>query len=131
MNINEMVKDLTNDMQAIQGQIDMLIDHTDLIEQTFVRFVPGNIPRFIIANINQLTAARSALKVMLAPCKYEFQHSFFSSGQTHSIWKAEGQIIELWLSCKIEDFPESLKGENCHWGKTERRELDYRLVCPA
>ena len=131
MNINEMVKDLTNDMQAIQGQIGMLIDHTDLIEQTFVRFVPGNIPRFIIANINQLTAARKALKVMLGPCKYDFKQSFFSCGDTHTIWESNGQKIELWFSCKLEDFPESLKGENCNWELTQRRELGYNLVCPA
>ena len=131
MDIDEMVKDLTNYMQAIQGQIDMLIDHTDLIEETFERFIPGTAPRFIITEIDQLTAARKALKIMLGPCKYDFKQSFFSCGDTHTIWESNGQKIELWFSCKLEDFPESLKGKKCNWEATERRELDYNLVCPS
>ena len=90
--------------------------------------VPGS-TRLVIFDIDDLTAARALLRSAFGSWNDTLSQRFYSAA-AFTVWRsAEGWPCELWFQCKIEDYPESLKSDNCKWIESGSTRIEYSFAC--
>jgi len=91
------------------------------------RLVTGTSSRLIIFDIDDLPQARALMRHVFGSWNDTLGNRWYSCGMAITSWHSKDQDCQIWLECKVDDYPAELAGEHCKW--IERGQKDYAFVC--
>ena len=127
MTVDERIEEIEKEEAGLSEEKTLIMNNFELLAACpFPIVYAGRNTRVVISKTSEITEARHFMEKLFGTRKFEYAYSFFS-GSTISAYKASDVDWQIWLECSIEAFPPSLKGKDCQWVETGRK--DYRLVC--
>jgi hypothetical protein len=137
MKLEPYIKNLSATADSCHKLSEILIEQGGTIEEMSEKLGINIItytgePRVIleITDLNKLSDVRRVLRVINGEWKDELRQVWTSGKNVLVSWgNADNKFFEIWLCTTPEEFPEELKGKNCHF--EDRVTVDKVLVCKS
>lgn len=98
-------------------------------------FALGDTPRIMVTTLDGVHRAKRYAATVFGATHYEIYSRWGSGEACLTSWKSPDTDVQIWLECKVADYPAELQGEHCRWVRDDNAKSaskpvpSYSFVC--